>query len=351
MIKFSFIPEDKMELCEMPPQEEDGKPRWSCVSNFGECTNEHRNETGLEYSTTKEDCEERCLRHLARQHMGSRDYQEDVGTTIKLEVGDKDYRIFVILDGHGGDWVAYYIGKELRSVLLSKLQRKLITNENYETWMKELFLDIDVKVHKKEEELVNNKVQGIEKGQTGSTMSIAIFDEGTKTLFAAQVGDSKMLFFDKSINIVDEVLEDHTPNPQGTGMGKAEYDRVSQHSEFDPNENRIYGINMTRAMGDTEAKQPLEQVDGKWTFVGKRDKLLSEPSVRMIKVGEEGGLLVIASDGLYEKVDEFVLREHMKRGYTHVDDMLQNRMSSVGQRFDVDWDEGDNTTYLIIEFK
>ena len=187
------------------------------------------------------------------------------------------YSYFAIFDGHGGKEVSQYLSQNFHHILSSQL--KLIKSININDIILALklsFLFADMQIIK--DSSFNNKV-----GSTGTVVLLVDFgiSLSTKYIICANVGDSKgyilsnkkLIAITKSHNCYndDEVL------------------RIKKSGGIVFN-NRVYGILMlTRGFGDREMK---------------KHGVIAKPDIICKKISENDIFIIIASDGVWDTVDE-----------------------------------------------
>ena len=234
-------------------------------------------------------------------------------TLFKVKFGDLNYSYYGVCDGHGplGHLVSDYIKsnltfivyKHLKSLLLQKSNSKSSNNEmnfhsiddsfiNFPKLFKECFILMESK-------LVENKSIDIQ--LSGTTCISLLFCEDR--IISANIGDSRAIkcFYDSNTNKWRYIplSRDHKPSEQDEARRIKECkgiihpyvdddgkyvgpDRVWNEGEELP------GLAMSRSFGDEIAKE-----------VG----VYSEPEVKIFPYNNNDKFIVIASDGLWEYVN------------------------------------------------
>ena len=187
------------------------------------------------------------------------------------------YSYFAIFDGHAGKEVSQYLSQNFHQILSSQLKmiKKMNINEIILA-LKLSFLFADMQIIK--DPSFTNKI-----GSTGTVVLLVDFgiSLSTKYIICANVGDSKgyILSNKKLIPItkchncynVDETL------------------RIKKSGGIIFN-NRVYGILMlTRSFGDKEMK---------------KHGVIAKPDIICKKISENDIFIIIASDGVWDTVDE-----------------------------------------------
>jgi serine/threonine protein phosphatase PrpC len=131
----------------------------------------------------------------------------------------------------------------------------------------------------------------------GTTATVALIDANSEVLTVAHVGDSTLCVFDGnsvSFKTKDHVVDDEAEDfvrANGGVVKEVTFDGVTARRIYHKGEDRT-GLGMSRALGHTEL-QPL---------------VVHAPEVSSVSFGP-GSTLVIASDGIWEKMPPEMVAE------------------------------------------
>jgi len=204
-----------------------------------------------------------------------REKMEDFHTIIPQLNKNINYSYFAIFDGHSGDQVALYCKNNLHKIILKNLISSKFKIENSLILS---FEQIDKEIKKQN---YNNQV--------GSTATIILLYEDKdiqnnkfeKFLACANVGDSKsyLITNDQIIKISkDHICKD-----------KNEVERIKKNGGIVFN-GRVFGtLMLTRSIGDREMKDY---------------GVCSTPFVNIIKIMDNFKYIIIASDGIWDVIDD-----------------------------------------------
>ena len=197
-----------------------------------------------------------------------RDYMEDKGKSIINYDSNPDNALFCLFDGHGGGEVSKYLQDNFPKFMKEILP---ITPENADAKLKNLFLKID------------NKVRENNFYQVGATACIVYISRqnGRKTLYCANVGDTRCTlikeFGSKRLSYDDRASDEN------------EYNRILKQGGIVFG-GRVYGqLMLSRAFGDWELKNY---------------GVSCEPHVVKMEIEEEDKYIVIASDGVWDVMED-----------------------------------------------
>lgn len=168
---------------------------------------------------------------------------------VSCESSNRKCHLVAVLDGHGryGHLVSGYLAELIVSPGVKPLW------ENMHTGQEKLGLTVLVK--RLEVSLLNNKQ--INSQFSGTTIALVLIDYAQGLLFTANVGDSRVVRVIREKGTLDicELTIDHKPNELIERLrimkmgGDIINDRVYLKGE------RMPGLNMSRSLGDTVAKQ------------------------------------------------------------------------------------------------
>ena len=194
---------------------------------------------------------------------------------------------FGLFDGHSGKEVGIYLMENLHKILLKNLKEKndLINQENINNIVINSFEQID-----KEINALNYK------NETGSTGTVLLLfkDEKSpsgKSLLCANVGDSKAYLITKTE--MKLITKDHKCNDPH------EVQRIRDNGGVVFRE-RVFGtLMLTRSFGDKEMK---------------KYGVLSTPDIFYKNIETEDIFVIIASDGVWDVVEENEIFQMAQRG-------------------------------------
>lgn len=217
-----------------------------------------------------------------RDHMRKGENCEDVACA-ECPLGHSDVvaALFCVFDGHCGraaaDAASIVLPEEVTARIASE-QKRMKEGQSLEHVLRDSFLSADHRI-------------AAEEGCTATAVLAWTDADGTVCLQTANVGDSSALFIDPKTREWKQLTEDHRlTNPR-------ERQRLSDIGiHLASNSRRLYGLNLSRCLGDR--------------FLKDEDLGLSaEPHISTIlKLDNSvGGIILIASDGVWDVVDPAVL--------------------------------------------
>ena len=216
---------------------------------------------------------------------GYRDYMEDKSRVIQNINGDKNSHIFCLFDGHGGVNVSQFLQENFY-----KYFKEMLPMSNPKENLKELFDKID------------NKIKDLNLLNMGSTACIIYLtiENGEKVLYSANIGDTRSLLI--SSNDYKRLSYDHRATDTN------EYNRIVQGGGI-VFAGRVYGtLMLSRAFGDWELKSY---------------GVISEPHVTKINISENDKYVVVASDGVWDILDDADVYE-MSKSIDNSKDLCNN---------------------------
>ncbi|WOL01582.1 putative protein phosphatase 2C 74 [Canna indica] len=200
---------------------------------------------------------------------GSRHMMEDAYGIMANINGDSKQAFFGVFDGHGGRAAVDFVSEKLGKNILSALDELSKTNQENQTQLaiKAGYLTTDR----------DFLAQGVSSGACAATVLVK---EGE--LHAANVGDCRVVM---SRNGVAEALtEDHR------AAREDERERIENSGGLMTCRNGVWRVHgslaVSRAIGDLSMKQ--------W--------IISEPDTKRIHLTPDCEFLILASDGLWDKV-------------------------------------------------
>ena len=210
---------------------------------------------------------------------------EDKSRVVQNINGDKNSHLFCLFDGHGGVNVSQFLQENFY-----KYFKEMLPMSNPQENFKELFNIIDSKI--KDLNLLN----------IGSTACIIYItkENGKKVLYSANIGDTRSILI--SSNDYRRLSYDHRATDTN------EYNRIVQSGGIVFG-GRVYGtLMLSRAFGDWELKSY---------------GVISEPYVTKININENDKYVIIASDGIWDILDDVDVYE-MSKNMDNSKDLCNN---------------------------
>ena len=195
-----------------------------------------------------------------------RDYMEDKSRFVLNINGDNNSQLFCLFDGHGGVNVSQFLQDNFHIYF-----KEMLPISNPQENFKQLFSKVD------------NKIKDLNLLNIGSTACIVYItkEKGKKVLYSANIGDTRSLLI--SGNDYKRLSYDHrATDPE-------EFKRIVQGGGIVFG-GRVYGtLMLSRAFGDWELK----------TY-----GVSSEPHVTKINISENDKYVIIATDGVWDTLDD-----------------------------------------------
>lgn len=205
-----------------------------------------------------------------------------------VDESDPRYAIYGVFDGHRGQQVAEYCSSNMAKVIWEKLSKRYTETEA----LREAFLDIDAKVC-------------ANLARSGAVALVVLFDKLRNILYTANAGDCRAILIQG--DQVRILSNDHTvKNPSEAqrvqhvgGMISFEKTDLSTDHKYvviPPDTGalsmqlapRLFGVlNVTRTIGDKDIKTKNALA------------LIAEPEITKTHVGAGQGMLVLASNGIW----------------------------------------------------
>ena len=206
-----------------------------------------------------------------------RDYMEDKGKSILNFNSSEDNALICLFDGHGGQEVSKYLQENFAKFWLELLPLNI---DNYAIKIKKIFINIDQKLKE------NNFYQ------VGSTACIIYItkENSRRILYCANVGDTRGVLIkgNKGFRIT---YDDRASDPK-------EHDRIVSQGGIVFG-GRVYGqLMLSRAFGDWELKSY---------------GVICEPHVVRYEIEEEDKYLVVATDGVFDVMEDEDIFQMSKR--------------------------------------
>lgn len=211
-----------------------------------------------------------------RQSIGSRETQEDGHFAYET----KDYTIIGIVDGHGGSNVVtdittnYYI---YLSIYLRITDNEL-NKDTFDRIIKNFYIFLD-------------NVYLARKEKSGCCISVIFYDKKNKKINIVQLGDTKILIFDSSKDLVFQTQEHRLDN----------YDELNRIMRIEGRKNiktysgvtRYKSLMICRVLGDFEQKNI--------NLPRSNDPLSCIPEVTTLDVSDKIFCIFI-TDGVYDLI-------------------------------------------------
>ena len=216
---------------------------------------------------------------------GYRDYMEDKSRVVQNINGDKNSHLFCLFDGHGGVNVSQFLQDNFY-----KYFKEMLPMSNPQENFKELFNTVD------------NKIKDLNLLNIGSTACIIYItkENGKKVLYSANIGDTRSVLI--SSNDYKRLSYDHRATDTN------EYNRIVQSGGI-VFAGRVYGtLMLSRAFGDWELKSY---------------GVISEPHVTKININENDKYVIMASDGIWDVLDDADVYE-MSKNFENSKDLCNN---------------------------
>ena len=220
-----------------------------------------------------------------------RDYMEDKSRVVQNINGDKNSHLFCLFDGHGGQNVSLFLQENFH-----KYFKEFYPMPNPQENFKELFKKLD------------NKIKDLNYLNMGSTACIIYItkENGKKELYSANIGDTRSLLI--SSNDYKRLSYDHRATDTN------EYNRIVQNGGI-VFAGRVYGtLMLSRAFGDWELKSY---------------GVISDPHVTKININENDKYIVVATDGIWDVLDDadvYEISKNVESTKEFCDIMIQKAM-------------------------
>ncbi|KAI0012310.1 PP2C-domain-containing protein [Xylariaceae sp. FL0662B] len=232
---------------------------------------------------------------------------------------------FGVFDGHGGDKVAQFAGKNIHDILKKQDTFKA---GNYEQSLKDTFLATDRAILSDPQ---------YEEEVSGCTACCGLIN-GEK-IFIANAGDSRSVLGVKGR--AKPLSFDHKPQNEGE---KARITAAGGFVDF----GRVNGnLALSRAIGDFEFKKSAE-------LAPEQQIVTAYPDVVMHEISDDDEFLVIACDGIWDCQSSQAVIEFVRRGIAAKQDldkicenMMDNCLASNSETGGVGC---DNMTMIVVGF-
>ena len=239
-------------------------------NNYSQLKAEEKISNDLLDEYYEENCGNLIKNYAYKENANSRfrDYMEDKGKSILNFDSNPDNALFCLFDGHGGGEVSKFLQENFAKFMKEILP---INNENAENKLINLFLKID------------NKIKENSFFQVGATACIVYItrENDQKVLYCANVGDTRC-------TLIKEF-----------GFKRLSYDdRASDENEY----NRIIKQGGVVFGGRVYGQLMLSRAFGDWEL--KAYGVVCEPHITKINIEKDDKYLVIASDGVWDVMED-----------------------------------------------
>ncbi|XP_015888481.3 probable protein phosphatase 2C 74 [Ziziphus jujuba] len=216
------------------------------------------------------------------------------GVLVDIE-GDPKQAFFVVIDGHGGRAATDYVAENLGKNIVKAIEHVGGKDDELEQAIRGGYLLTD-------QEFLN---QGVSSGACAASV---LLKEGE--LHVANVGDCKVVM--SRNGEADALTSDHRLTREDERL------RIENSGGFVHCRNGVWRVHgslaVSRAIGDQHLKQ--------W--------VISEPEIKKLQLTSDCQFLIVASDGLWDKVDEqeavdVVLRDNSVNSCKKLIDMSTSR--------------------------
>ncbi|KAK9270852.1 hypothetical protein L1049_026438 [Liquidambar formosana] len=200
---------------------------------------------------------------------GRRDIMEDRYEAMVDILGDPKQAFFAVIDGHGGCPAADYVAKNLGKNIVKTLGNVVKAEDELEQAIRGGYSVTD-------KEFLN---QGVSSGACASSV---LLKDGE--LHVANVGDCRVVLSRKGVAYT--LTNDHRLTRED------ERSRIESSGGFVHCRNGVWRVHgslaISRAIGDQHLK--------KW--------IISEPEIKKLRLSSDCDFLIMASDGLWDKVND-----------------------------------------------
>jgi serine/threonine protein phosphatase PrpC len=289
------------------------KPDYNMNNNYTplkkEATEKISNDTLEEYYVENDSGNDLLKNYAYKENANARfrDYMEDKGKSILNFNSDPDNALFCLFDGHGGGEVSKFLQDNFPKHMKESLP---INSENYAEKLKSLFLKLD------------NIIKDNNFYQVGATACVVYItkENGKKILYCANVGDTRCTLI-KTYKSFRLSYDDRASDEN-------EYNRIIKEGGVVFG-GRVYGqLMLSRAFGDWELKSY---------------GVSCEPHVVKINIENDDRYVVIASDGVWDVLEDEDVHELSKPANNSLD-LCRNIMKNTVEKGSM-----DNISCFVIE--
>ncbi|OWM67526.1 hypothetical protein CDL15_Pgr028389 [Punica granatum] len=221
-------------------------------------------------ASKNEEFEARGKDYFLASKKGRREIMEDGYGVIEDISGDPKQAFFAVIDGHGGRAAADYVAENLGSNILRAIEsagKDGASSYDLEQAIRGGYLDTD-------EEFLRKGVIG------GACTASVLLKNGE--LHVANVGDCRVVL--SRNGVADALTSDHRPSRDDERL------RIESSGGFVHLRHGVWRVQgslaISRAIGDIHLKE--------W--------IISEPEIRILPITSDCEFLILASDGLWDKV-------------------------------------------------
>ncbi|KAL4914410.1 phosphatase 2C-like domain-containing protein [Aspergillus aurantiobrunneus] len=259
--------------------------------------------------------------------------------------------LFAVFDGHGSDAVAKHAREYVPQLVFESLDAK---KGNYETAMQ-------AAIDQEDTLLLREFSDGEDQFATaGSTVSLALVDLKEGVLVVGNLGDSHILLAEKDaqsgqLKEVSRLTQSHKPE---NTEEKQRIEEAGGEVHWQKNIPRIGNLNMSRALGDLQYKNPLNNIttapsaDGQETAARRRseekdDYLTVQMSFTQVDLKKDGKyILALTTDGITNVMNDDMVMQKMVKGLnsgTNATEVAQSLVDEVAVM-----PGSDNATCIIV---
>ncbi|KAL1985652.1 hypothetical protein VTN96DRAFT_7519 [Rasamsonia emersonii] len=227
--------------------------------------------------------------------------------------------LFGVYDGHGSDMVSEHVRRHLPNLLSSRPE---FEDGDYETAIAKAFEDEDAILL---ENVMSNDTEPI---VSGSTVAVCIVNLTKGVLVVGNVGDSHIMFAQRdpateTLFNMERLTKAHKP---GTASEKRRIEKAGGAVHNSSGTPRVGTLNMSRALGDLQYKNPVNTLDIDGSTKSKRASaaapeargnfLTNEPHLRRVQLDRDSRyVLLCCTDGVSDITDEKMLMEHVMKEF------------------------------------
>lgn len=202
------------------------------------------------------------------------------------------FRLFGVCDGHGpkGHDVSSHIAQQI-SDYVEKTQHETLSNEmSPNIWLQNIVSHTVKEIDTRSE---------IETKRSGSTLVFSYIhtdpiDNNKRTLYTANVGDSRAIIIYRNPNI-DWILSTKQLNIEHNAKVKSELKRIYDNGGYVDKRGYVshsatpYGINMSRSLGDDD--------------IHYNNIVSSDPDIMKYDITDNDICIVVGTDGIWDMMD------------------------------------------------
>ncbi|KAH8693759.1 phosphatase 2C-like domain-containing protein [Talaromyces proteolyticus] len=256
---------------------------------------------------------------------GERNSQEDRYVVIlpdefpPSQTTDK-FALLATYDGHGSSMVSEHVRQNLAHLLVSRPE---FSQGDYETAICRAFEDEDSLL------FGLSMAEDIEPVISGTTVALCLVNLTKGLVVVGNVGDSHILLAERdplteAIVWQDRLTKAHKPN---TPAERNRIERAGGAVRVISGTARLGSLNMSRALGDLQYKNPINTLDIDATSKSRRvstaipqrrgDFLSNKPHVRTVKLDKNSRYALLCStDGVSDTTDDKILMEEVVAALT-----------------------------------